>query len=272
MRLYRDGSVRITKYPWYPSERRRINENNPHGSKLQLYSYRGKIFAGIFRKSGREIPPRRFPQRFSEKQRYGFIISRDGKARFEGVRFEDHRRAIAQADNLTNKSRCRGWYWTRRVRNLYTDRSQCRFRGVWNDRWRCDRRRSWPRPTVPTEFTCGCRTYRKNLKFKGTVESILAEENATVRMAMMQLYGIAKFFEDAKAEMIHEEHGYQLLQLETGTSLAASAATIRALKMKCPSTGQTYVLTVPNTCRSVEESLDWMFGTQNYFSVVGQQT
>jgi hypothetical protein len=100
-----------------------------------------------------------------------------------------------------------------------------------------------------------------------TVQNILEEEDASVRLAKMHVYGLDRFLLDAKAAVIHQEAGYQLLQLDWGTW-----DRITALKMTCPSTGAVYVSPVPPNVRSVPEDLDWMFDTKDYLGQVVQQS
>ena len=102
---------------------------------------------------------------------------------------------------------------------------------------------------------------------KLTVQSILEEENISVRLAKMHVYGLDLFLLDARAAVIHEEAGYQLIQLDLG-----AWDRITALKMTCPSTGAVYVSPVPPQTSSVSQSLDWMFDTEDYLSQVAQQS
>jgi hypothetical protein len=99
---------------------------------------------------------------------------------------------------------------------------------------------------------------REGKPYKGTVESILQEDNATVRLAKMRCYGMDKFFLDAKPTIVHEQAGYQLIELPLDTSWRK----IRALKMACSTTGAVYINTVPEHLRDVPSALDWMFDTK----------
>jgi hypothetical protein len=81
------------------------------------------------------------------------------------------------------------------------------------------------------QHQCGCRVYHKPPKFAGTVGSILQEENATVRVAKVVCYGSENFFLDAKATVLHEQAGYQLLALPAGRSALPTHF------FDCPQTG-----------------------------------
>jgi hypothetical protein len=102
---------------------------------------------------------------------------------------------------------------------------------------------------------------------KLTVQSILEEENVSVRLAKMHVYGLDRFLLDAKAAVIHEEAGYQLIQLDLD-----HWNRITAVKMICPSTGAVFVSPVPPQIISVPQGLDWMFDTENYLGQVAQQS
>lgn len=114
---------------------------------------------------------------------------------------------------------------------------------------------------------------REGKPFRGTVQDIMNEENATVRVAKMRCYGIERFFIDAKPTMLDERAGYQLLALPLEGQVVTGQGwrEIRALKMACTTTGAVYVNTVPGTCADVPEALDWMFDTTDYLGTVGQQ-
>ena len=85
---------------------------------------------------------------------------------------------------------------------------------------------------------------------------------------MMTCYGLDRFFIDAKATVVDDKAGYQLLELP----LADRWQRIRALKMTCPSTGAVYINSVPPTLNEVPAALDWMFNTENYLGTATQQS
>jgi hypothetical protein len=108
---------------------------------------------------------------------------------------------------------------------------------------------------------------REGKTFKGTVADIMAEDNATVRVAKIRCYGLEKFFLDAKTVVIDERAGYQLLELPLDRW-----RTMRALKMACTTTGAVYINAVPEHIRTVPAGLDWMFDTRDYLGTIGQQS
>lgn len=95
-----------------------------------------------------------------------------------------------------------------------------------------------------------------------TVQNIMAEENHTVRVAKMKLFGMERFFLEAKPKLINEQAGYQLLELEN----------VKALKMTCPSTGAVYLNMVPPHVWKASDAVDWMFNTTDYIGQVTQQS
>ena len=99
-----------------------------------------------------------------------------------------------------------------------------------------------------------------------TVENILAEENVTVRVAKMSVYGMDRFLIDAKADILDQHGEYTLLSLALD-----QWQRVVALKMTCPSTQAVYVSPVPPHTDSVASALDWYFDCENYLEKVGQQ-
>lgn len=179
-------------------------------------------------------------------------------------------------DRIRDRPRQRGRYWRARARNLFRDKSQCNAKDKrwWYCEWRKARINRLPL-TRPGTLECGCRLYRKQYpKFSYTVQQILKEPNATVRTAMIKIYGIDNFFNKVTARTISVKGDYKLLQIMTGSvgQQLIEQQTITALKMTCPSTGQIYVNLVPNRCTSVSGALDWMFNIRDFESKVGQQT
>jgi hypothetical protein len=100
-----------------------------------------------------------------------------------------------------------------------------------------------------------------------TVEKILAEENQTVRLAMMRVFGFDRFVLQSNAKVIDEKAGYELLELP-----GDRWNTVKALKMKCSTSGAVYINQVPPHCREVPGALDWMFDVKDYLGLVTQQT
>ena len=119
---------------------------------------------------------------------------------------------------------------------------------------------------------------REGKPYKGTVESIFAEENQTVRVAKIRCYGIERFFLDAKAEIVDSRAGYELLALPlTGNRHGEfvrgwDVQKMYAVKMVCSTTGAVYINPVPQQCTDVPSALDWIFNTTDYLGTVTQQT
>jgi len=188
-------------------------------------------------------------------------ISADGF--IKGGDVQEYRAQRREERNAENRVRNRARYWARKARGIFTDRSQCKA----ERRWDCESRRRFRRDNSEGTLACGCRIYHKPGMYNGTVESILQEENVTVRVAKMTCYGIEKFFLDAKAKVLDDQAGYQLLALP----LRGDWTEVKALKMTCPSTGAVYVNAVPPNLNEVPAALDWMFNTENYLGTVSQQ-
>lgn len=258
-----EGSTRMN-LPW--SVREVLNQRIP-GYHFYALSYHSMMTKGSSNDTSRgfELPERII------LDKDGNIISQTPEKTLTHIEIDKHYRAIYRA---REKGRARGRYWTSRTRNLYADRSACQFKG---EKWKCKmphRRWQLRQITVARTFECGCRLYRKNMKFRYTVDKILKEPNATVRTCMIKLYGIDKFFKDAKAGIIHDYEGYQLLELKLPPTdqRLPRMNTLRALKMVCPSTGQVYVNLVPLDRATVPLAVDWMFNTTNYLDRVKQAT
>jgi hypothetical protein len=99
-----------------------------------------------------------------------------------------------------------------------------------------------------------------------TVPGILEEENVTVRVAKMKIYGLERFLLESGAKAIDQQAGYALLSLGLDRW-----QDMRALKMTCPSTGAVYISPVPPNLTTVPEALDWYFDCENYLGQVAQQ-
>ena len=108
---------------------------------------------------------------------------------------------------------------------------------------------------------------------KLTVETILQEENATVRVAKMRLYGIERFLCDCKPEVIDSREGYELVSVPIeNRNQWGRLDQLRALKMNCSTTGALYINLVPPHLSDVPSALDWMFDCEDYLGTVTQQT
>jgi hypothetical protein len=188
-------------------------------------------------------------------------VKANGKA--NGISAEKARAGIRAARNEARRPAARAGYWIRKARGIFTDTSKCTA-----SRWNCKTRSRWERRRGITEGDkeCGCRVYRKVPSSKKlTVDSIMAEENAAVRAAQMSIYGIERFFLDAKPNIVETLGDYSLMDLKLG-----QWENVKALKMTCPSTGAVYVQTVPPNVGTVSSALDWIFDTEDYLKQVTQ--
>lgn len=91
-----------------------------------------------------------------------------------------------------------------------------------------------------------------------TLDMIQQEQNVSVRMAMIKVYGLERFMVEVNARVVDTRGDYQLLQYPIGRS------NIIALKMVCPSTKTVYIHPVEPGCETVDHALDWMFQTEHY--------
>jgi hypothetical protein len=135
-----------------------------------------------------------------------------------------------------------------------------------------------------TEWTgeCGCHVYTKKAKSRDTVATIMAEHNATVRTAKIQIYGIEKFFTDAGARQIDKEADYELITLDTGRAHVEEprrwggdnqrTANVVLTALRMGQQPERFVNTVPPQIRTVRQALDWMYDIENYLERVGKQT
>ncbi len=146
--------------------------------------------------------------------------------------------------------------------------------------WRCETRTVFGRRRRPLRegtAACGCVVERFMPKTRLTVDEIMAEQNISVRMAMVHVYGFEKFMIDAKAKTIDTKVGgpagteYQLIDLPFKT-VSWRDRNMRALKMTCPSTGEHFISPVAPDVPSVSKALDWYFQTPNYLESVTQES
>lgn len=193
---------------------------------------------------------------------------------------EAHRERVRlYARSEEAKRRRRERYWIRKARGVFIDRTGCKAVGGYY----CDSRKAWNRRNLlrgKPMHGCGCKVVRRPPSARGlSVGEILAETNASVRVAKMTCYGIDRFFTEANPRIIDSQAGYQLVEipvaaLDENATWRERARNVpqRALKMTCPSTGAVYVNTVPPDTVTVPLALDWMFDTVNYLGTVTQQT
>jgi hypothetical protein len=113
---------------------------------------------------------------------------------------------------------------------------------------------------------------RKEHKYRDlSVQSILAENNTTIRTAKMMCYGMERFFLDANPETVATLKDYALLRLVIRAD-RWNGESLVGLKMTCPSTGAVYLNMVPPNITSVSAALDWMFNTTDYLGQLTQET
>jgi hypothetical protein len=213
----------------------------------------------------------------SKPERTWIVINGNRVSPELGETMRSVRLRLKKRDRARDTPRRRGRYWLRKARGIY--RKPCGKDSYHGCKWH----NAWPRPTTNWEGECGCKVYTKKAVSRDTVNTIMAEQNATVRTAKIQIYGIEKFFNDAEAKTINKEAGYELLTLDTGQATREEVSRWRqpnetanivltALRMECSTTGKVYVNTVPPEFRTVRTALDWMFDTTNYLEKVGKQT
>ena len=119
--------------------------------------------------------------------------------------YDDFRLRVREADNAARRPANRLRYWLREARGLFIDRSGCAAEPA----WRCDLRYRWTHRRVmqegPQTLSCGCRIYRTPPSAHNlTVQTILAEENASVCVPKMHVYGLDHFLLDAGTKVIDE--------------------------------------------------------------------
>jgi hypothetical protein len=242
-----DGSITLDTGGWETvTTKDRINSYQPHS----VWSERGTWFLTV-----------RGKQYVFED---GITIRANGTV--EGYETDAQReKALAEVYaewRKTDRERSRMSRWLSRARGLKRTH-------------RCHRRwcRCHPSPwrgrtlQLGTCRECGCVVERYQPKTKLTVADIVTEPNITVRMAMVQVYGLEKFLLDAGAKTIDCHGDYHLLDLPMG-----DWQTIRALKMVCPGTHAVYISPVEPRIKTVPEALDWYFQTENYLGSVTQES
>lgn len=179
------------------------------------------------------------------------------------------REKLRQSDNARNRVRSRARYWLRKARGLYRDRSQCRASYC-----HCHPRRGFGgrfRPGSQVEGICedcGCQMYRVVAKpGKLTVENILAERNAQVRMAKVKIFGLGRFALECNPKVLDTHGDYELLQLPSN----GWQTEMTVLKMQCPSTQAVYLSPVEPRLRTVSSALDWVFQVEGYLERLAQE-
>ena len=258
--LMADGHIVIRTGGWHTvTTRDRINRYLP--KPWSVGSERGATILYTYGQQGPWTPVALVGNRVD--------ILPDGTAE-GGNDYTAFKEEIRKADNERNRIRSRARYWLRKAAGILVDRSGCR---AGQFRYQCATSRRWNRNLTTGPKECGCVVQHVTPWAKGlTVESIMREENVTVRLAKMKIYGFERFLLDAKAEVIDREAGYELIGLRLGEPepFTIPHNLVRALKMTCPSTGAVYVNAVPPRTQRVREALDWVFNTKGYLDHIGQ--
>lgn len=203
------------------------------------------------------------------------IIHADGT--LSGGDVVEYRKERREERNAAARPRNRARAWLRKSIGIYMDRSKCTA----SSRWGCELASRWNRRqnTVLDDgqnertLACGCRVYYKVSSAKNlTPQSILAEQNETVKAAQIQIYGFENFFRDANPKVLDAHENYQLLEIETGAQRWGRPDSIRALKMVCNSTGNVHIHAVPeDEVQTVAGALDWMYQVKDYLGTIGPQ-
>lgn len=261
--LHPNGRIEVSIGRWNtPTTRNRINKylRKP----WHVYSEHGCAILSNRRWSSADSPSTEYSERLLDNSA---TILPDGRVS-GGKNVERWRAEIRQQDNARRRQNSRLRYWIQAARGIYRDSSSCTGRS-----FRCG---CHPRPfrrarevwTEPGQCSiCGCKFVRKVYAGALTVAGILAEENTSVRTAMISCYGLERFVLEAGASVVDAQAGYELVELKLD-----DWRSMRALKMVCPSTHVVYISPVEPRLSTVPETLDWMFQTENYLEQVAQQT
>jgi hypothetical protein len=273
---YPSGKFKFLSQCYYPSHRDKVGHFMPEGYSICTHRYYSFLWGpdedmdnarSFYTRSPHEMQPSRVPW---------VVITKTGVRTKLGPTLKYIRAKLKKEDYEREIPRRRGRYWLRKARGVYRKRCGKTYREgcVWHT--------AWPRPITSWTGECGCVVYTKKAVSRDSVKTILDEQNATVRTAKIQIYGIEKFFTDAKAKTINKEAGYELLELDTGRAhqdgdrwgrgRQTANLVLTALRMECSTTGKVYVNTVPTELRTVSAALNWMYNTENYLERVGKQT
>lgn len=101
-----------------------------------------------------------------------------------------------------------------------------------------------------------------------TISDILNEKNQSVRNVMIERYGLEKFLNDLKYEIIdscsNEDGENQLLKVNLN-----EREPMMYVKVICPSTKKYYFLRVPPNMKTVKEAIAWTFNlTENQYKPI----
>lgn len=260
--LHPNGKITVSTGGWdTPTTRDRINSYLP--KPWAVYGERGATILSnhrwieVRRKNGSEWVRRGTAEVLLHNSA---VINPNGTVN-GGESAEEFRKQVREADNERKRERARLNRWLEKARGLYRDNSECTRKDGWCSchprRGGWSRRRRWLVPDSVCSH-CGCKAvYRKPNLGRLTVKQIMEEQNASVRVAMMKVYGLERFFVDAKPEIVNEEAGYQLLRLTFAARWNDQRITV--LKMTCPSTSVAYIQAVPPNTQTVRTALNWIF-------------
>lgn len=259
--FYQSGRIQVDTGGWNTlTTRDRINRYLP--KPWHVYSEHGATILSNY-SYWTESKPKRGVERVLENSA---TILANGLVS-GGQDAQEFREEIRRMDNSRRREANRLRYWLRAARGIYRDTSNCTGRDF---RCNCHAR---PFRQPREQFTepgscqlCGCRFYRKPSTTKLTVTQILNEPNISVRMAKIHIFGFERFMLEAKVNVLDRHEDYELMALPLN-----DWNSMRALKMRCPSTDAVYISPVDPGCQSVATALDWMFDTDNYLETVSQQ-
>lgn len=94
------------------------------------------------------------------------------------------------------------------------------------------------------------------LEKKGGPIEVAEIENATIRRDALRFYGIAQFFKDMNARVIHQQGKNELLRLRWRDD----ESPITMVKVLDSTTKDVYLLRVPPEMKTVQEARAWTFG------------
>jgi len=278
---YRDGRFKFKDVQYYPSMRWRLNQFMPDGFEVFNHRYynflsKPKTDHDDSKAIHVHIP---WDGTSAKVTPVRWVWIHKGKVKGElSPTFIEVRSKLRLADIQRDLPRRRGRYWLRKARGVYRRNICGRIYP------HCAWKKMWPKPTTNWRGECGCEVYTKQARSRDTVSTIMEEQNATVRTAKIQIYGIERFFEEAGCRQIDKEAGYELITLDTGRAHVqeprrwggdnqqTANVVLTALRMTCSTTGKVYVNTVPPQMRTVSQALDWMYDIPKYLERVGTQT
>ena len=112
---------------------------------------------------------------------------------------------------------------------------------------------------VPIRFIKGIQVSENIWSGNYTASDILEIENVTLKSELIERYGLQKMIKELEARTIDSKDGYTLVEIDNPKGLGENSV-IRALQMRCPSTGILYMLRVPPNMSDCEIALQWAYG------------